>query len=192
MTRLDDMIDRFRRIPGARVGHGPRHPVQPNPSSAQRQREFLDTYWAVSSDAGYFEFLEKYAGASIRNDAATQIVDLLGFSDASPDIVELDGPVVDDDGFLIIAQATYHVDEAGREVDAVQHDIALDATGQRKPGIYHSFASRERPVPRFAWQHFDFTSWLDELVVFGGWLSPPGPPRLTRSLTYRSAARYER
>lgn len=176
MTRLDEVIAQFERVPGARVGHGPRHLLEPNPESAPRLREFLDAYPALVADAGYVEFLEKYAGASIQNAALTQLIDLPGFSDASPDILEMDGPMVDDDGFLVVAQAVYHVDEDGRAVDTLQHDIAFDTTGRREPGLYHSFTSGEMLVPRFERQHHDFTSWLEALVKVGGWLSPPGRP----------------
>lgn len=177
MTRLDEAMTRFARIPGARVGHGPRHPVEPDPGLAQRLHDFLGAYPSLAADSGYIEFLEKYAGAAIQNEGATQLVDLLGFSDVAPDIVDLDGPVVDDEGFLVVAQAIYHLDQDGRAVDTLQHDIAFDASGRREHGIYHSFASGEQLEPRFTRQHDDFTSWLEDLIAVDGWLSPPGRPR---------------
>jgi len=176
MSRIDDAIARFSSIVGSSVGHGPRHPTEPDPGADQRIESFLETYPALRRDAGYIEFLEKYAGASIENDDLSQIVDILGFSDASTDIEELDGPIVDSEGFLMIAEAVYHMRNGKRTTGTLQHAFAFDVTGDRAEGVYHSLVSAQHLAPAFTLAFESFEAWLTDLVGREGWLDPPGHP----------------
>jgi hypothetical protein len=121
------------------------------------------------------EFIEKYAGASIENDDRSQLVEILGFSDASMDIEELDSPVVDTHGFLMIADAVYHVREGERTIDTRQHAFAQDASGERLPGIYHSVVSGKNPEPAFKYAFARFDELLEEMVAREGWLDTTIP-----------------
>lgn len=174
MSRIDDVMSRFSAIPGSSVGRGPRHPTNPDPDVGLRIARFLEAYPLLRRDAGYVEFLEKYAGASIENDDFSQIVDILGFTDASTDIEEMDGPVVDSDGFLMVAEAVYHLREGGRNTGTLQHAFAYDVTGDRAEGLYHSLVSTERLEPAFVYALDSFEALLDDVVVREGWMDPPG------------------
>lgn len=176
MSGVDRAISMFAALPGSSVGRGPRHPTEPSPDQAQRIARFLATYPTLRGDAGYIEFLEKYAGASIENEDFSQIVDILGFTDASTDIEDMDGPIVDNDGFLMIAEAVYHLRKGNRTFDTLQHAFAFDVTGERSGGLYRSLVSGQRPEPDFKRAYESFAAWLDEVVSLQGWLEPPGHP----------------
>jgi hypothetical protein len=180
--QIDQLMDRFTGIPGARVGHGPRHPRHPDPSIAGQVDEFLDAYPALRADPGYVEFLERYGGASIENEKTGQIVDILGFTDASTDMIEMDGPIVDDNGFLVFAQCVYHLIEDGKLRDTQEHDFAFDTTGRRDPRVYHLYSAMSRltsapEAPRsqspFEMSCDGFVDWLAMIVNRNGMLEPP-------------------
>jgi hypothetical protein len=174
MSRIDDAMSRFSAIRGSSVGHGPRHPADPDTEIAPRIERFLETYPALRDDASYVEFLEKYAGASIENDDFSQIVDILGFTEASTDIEEMDGPIVDSQGFLMVAEAVYHLREGARTTDTLQHAFAYDMTGGRPKGLYYSLVTTQHLEPAFTHEFENFEAWLDDLVAREGWLDPPG------------------
>lgn len=174
MSRVEEAMSEFSRIDGSTVGHGPRHPSEPDPRPGVRIVRFLDEYPALRHDKSYVEFLEKYAGASIENEDFSQIVDILGFTEASTDIEEMDGPIVDRNGFLMIAEAIYHLRENGRNVGTLEHAFAYDVTDQRPSGIYHSLVSEQNPLPEFRVAFSSFDAWLEDLVAREGWLEPPG------------------
>lgn len=176
MSRIDDAMSQFAIIPGSSVGRGPRHRLEPNPGLEPRITRFLKTYPLLRRDDGYVEFLERYAGASIENDDFSQIVDILGFTDASTDIEEMDGPMVDAEGFLMVAEAIYHLREGDRTTGTLQHAFAYDMTGTRPEGLYHSLVSAEHPTPAFAYAFEGFQAWLEDVVAREGWLDPPGRP----------------
>jgi hypothetical protein len=174
VSHIDDAMARFAVLDGSSVGRGPRHPTEPNPEPGLRIEQFLSAYPALRNDAGYVQFLEKYAGASIENEDGSQIVDILGFTEASTDIDEADGPVVDSDGFLMVAEAIYHVRDGNRTRETVQHAFAYDVTGDRPGGIYHSLVSTQQLQPSFAHAFDTFEAWLDDVIDREGWLDPPG------------------
>ncbi|MGH3797722.1 MAG: hypothetical protein ACRDRT_01920 [Pseudonocardiaceae bacterium] len=165
---ITEAVSRLERIPGALAGRGPRHPEAPDLSIENQLVQFLDTYPALRRDVGYVEFLEKYAGAMIKNAGETQIVDLLGFSDVSTGMLEMDGPVVDENGFLLFAQCIFHVIVEGGLVDMYEYDFAFDAYGERPPGVYRCSATLRSHGEPYVWYADGFCSWLVELVDQGG------------------------
>jgi hypothetical protein len=170
---LDELMQRFGQIPGAKVGHGPEHPESPDPSTAERLEEFLASYHSLQADQSYCDFLRRYGGAYIENHDATLIIDIFGFSEVSTDIVEMEGPVVNKDGYLIYAQCIYYI-MSGNELRGTQeHDFAFDMTGARRPGIYRLYGSSEHLHNQFEWQHESFASWLAYLMDHDARLSPP-------------------
>lgn len=176
MSRIDEAVSHFAALPGASVGHGPHHPTEPDVDVGLRVDEFLKAHPTLRRDPGYVEFLDKYAGAGIENDDVSQIVDVLGFTDVSTDMEEMDGPVVDDEGFLMVAEAVYHLRDDGRTTSTLQHAFAYDVTGERPPGIYRSLVTSDQLEPNFAWAFDNFEAWLEEIVACEGWLEPPGRP----------------
>ncbi|MEV4143728.1 hypothetical protein AB0J40_08670 [Amycolatopsis sp. NPDC049691] len=172
---IDALMARFEQIPGARVGRGIEHPASPDASEAGRLTEFLSSYRFLRADSSYEEFLMKYGGAYIENEEATQIIDILGFSDVSTDIIEMDGSIVSGDGYLVFAQCIYHiVSERGLE-DTQEHDFAFDATGERKPGVYGLYGDSHQEHNEFEWRYDNFADWLADLVAQDAKLSPPAP-----------------
>lgn len=161
---INEVVSRLERIPGALAGRGPRHPESPDLSIEDQLVQFLDTYPILRRDAGYVEFLEKYAGAMIKNPDETQIVDVLGFSDVSTGMLEMDGPVVDEHGFLLFAQCIFHIIVEGRLVDMYEYDFAFDTSEEGRPAVYRCSATLRSQGEPYVWYADGFCSWLVELV----------------------------
>jgi hypothetical protein len=170
---IDETISRLEHIPDARTGRGPRHPEAPDLSIEDQLVQFLGSYSILRRDSGYIEFLEKYAGAMIKNLDETQIVDVLGFSDASTGMLEMDGPLVDEDGFILFAQCVFHIIVEGRLVDMYEYDFAFDASGERRPGVYRCSSTLRSQGESYVWYADGFCSWLVELVDNGGYYERP-------------------
>lgn len=170
---IDDLIARFEQIPGARVGRGLEHPTRPDASEAGRLEEFLSNYPFLRADSSYEEFLRKYGGAYVENEDVTQIIDILGFSNVSTDIIEMDGSIVNSDGYLLFAQCIYHIMSERGLKDTQEHDFAFDATGEREPGVYRLYGDSEQDLNEFEWQYDNFANWLAYLVAQDAKLSPP-------------------
>lgn len=166
---LDDLIDRLGDIPGARVGHGPRHPKKPDLTLAERIRAFTEAYpRLLQTDPAYVEFLEKYSGAMIEEPESPRIVDILGFSEASTDIEEMEGEIVDENGFLLFCQCVFHTIEGGRLTDTYEYDFAFDISGDRRQGVYlkvSTLSTQDRP---YEWHSDGFLAWLYELTKLQG------------------------
>jgi hypothetical protein len=121
------------------------------------------------------EFLEKYAGASVENDEATQLVDILGFTDASTDIEEMDGPIVDESGFLVIADAVYQLRDGKSTIETLEHAFSYRLRGDTRD-IFHSLVSSANLNVSYSAAFDSFEAWLEDLVVREAWLDPPGHP----------------
>jgi hypothetical protein len=173
VTEIDSLVERLGRMPGGRVGRGPRHPRSPDPSVEPRVREFLQAYPPLGQDAGYVEFLEKYAGVIVQDPGETRILDILGFSGVSTDMIEMDGPVVDENGFLVFAQCLYYPDKGLHDMH--EHDFAFSVAGERRPGVHRHQSTLDRTVPGFTWYVDDFTAWLRDLLAHDGWYERPWP-----------------
>jgi hypothetical protein len=169
---IDELAERFTAIAGARLGRGPRHPRQPDSALAEHINRFLDEYPFLRTDPGYVEFLEKYAGAYAENEDVSTIVDILGFSEVSTEMIEMEGPIINKEGYLIFAQCIYHIRDNGRLRDTQEHDFAFDATGDRKPGVYRLFSAFSQLGNEFEWQYPGFTEWFADLVSHDGALEP--------------------
>jgi hypothetical protein len=166
---LDELMTAFAALPAAAVGQGPA-----GPSSAAELEEFLTTHSALTRDEGYVEFLRRFGGALIDDQPRALIVDVLGFSDASTSMMDMDGPIVDDDGFVVFAQVIQHVIEDGMLADTREHDFAFDATGRRDPVVYTLYGDRTNPARHgFRPSDPDFLTWLSRVVDARGMLPAP-------------------
>lgn len=165
---INEVIKHLEGIPGAMVGHGPRHPKDPDRSIEDQVEWFFDTYPTLRRDGGYVDFMEKYSGVLIKNLDETQIVDVLGFSDVSTGMLEMDGSVVDEDGFLLYAQCVYHTIVEGRLVNMYEYDFAFDISGERTPGVYRCSSTLRSQGEPYVWYSDGFCSWLAELARNGG------------------------
>jgi hypothetical protein len=170
---IDELVSLLEHLPGARVGRGPHHPKDPDRSLENQVSQFLDEYSALRRDTGYVEFLERYAGAMIKNLDETQIVDILGLSDVSTGIFEMDGPLIDEDGFFLFSQCVFHLIEEGKLVDMYEYDFAFDTSRERPPGVYRCFSTLRGQGESYIWYTDNFYSWLAELVSKDGWYEHP-------------------
>jgi hypothetical protein len=161
-----DIVYRFERIGGV-AGKGPRHPHEPEPAMQAAISDFLDTYPALRGDRGYIDFLETYAGGSLNT--ADMFVDILGFGDASSNMLDFEGSVVDDDGFLMFAQCIYYVLRNGDLSGTYEHAFAFAVLGGRPSGVYRKVTDADFPEGG-PWEFYceDFCQWLERLVDVGG------------------------
>jgi hypothetical protein len=165
---IDGVVERLSLIPGARVGHGPRHPQSPDAALGMRVAAFFDTYPALRRDGSYVEFQEKYAGALIEDPEQAQIVDIFGFDDAGTDILDMEGPVVNDDGFLVFAQCIFHTVREGKLLDTYEYDFAFNVNDDQDLAVYQSRATLRTLDEPFTRYIGGFLPWLEELVARSG------------------------
>lgn len=170
---LDALMDRFAQIRGARVGHGPDHPQLPDRSMEPRVDGFLQSYPMLRRDHDYVEFLEKYAGALIDNPDEGQLVDVFGFDQVSTDMLDMEGPVVDENGFLVFAQCIYHVVIDGKLEDMYEYDFAFDVSGERRFGVYCAKSTLRTGNRAFTLYFEGFAAWLRDVVEKKGWYERP-------------------
>ncbi|WP_146160468.1 hypothetical protein [Desmospora activa] len=168
---IDDLFNQLGSIPGAKTGKGPRHPTQPANEIQKSIDDFLLSYPALRNDPGYVDFLEKYAGAYIENEDQTQIVDILGFSNVSTHIIDMEGPVVNEHGFLIFAQCIYSSIHDGKLTDSYEHDFAFSVTGAE--GIYWISTTLHTQNQPFIFYAENFLQWLRNLISAGGIFERP-------------------
>jgi hypothetical protein len=162
---IDELAIRLSHLPGATLGRGPQHPREPDSSIADRVTGFLDTHAALRRDPGYVEFMQKYAGADLSPPDDSLFASILGFAEGVADIEEdMDGPVVDENGFLFFADWGFHAEVDGK-LGSHGHSFMFDASGGRRPGIYRyswTPSANER-----AWYADDFTTWLEHFAKGG-------------------------
>jgi len=170
---IDNLIARFERLPGARVGFGPEHPKSPDRSLWPKVNAFFEAYPGLRRDHGYVEFMLKYAGASLADPQRTQLLDIFGFSGVTADILtDLDAPVVDEDGYLMFADATIHSgpDESR---DICTYSFAFNLQPDREWNV-HVWISTLRTRDASYVPHTDsFESFLAEAVNRGGRFDRP-------------------
>src|SRR5215471_3191726 len=141
---LEELVERFTQLPGAVVGRGPRHPVQPDPSIAPRIEWLLENYPRLRRYQSYVDFLEMFAGATIENEDPNgkNLVHVLGFGEEFFEIdVDWSGEgEIETDGYIVFAICAYHRDRE-RELDTYEYDFALETSGARRPGIYRAVSA---------------------------------------------------
>ena len=171
-TAIDELIRRLGLLPGAIVGRGPCHPTSPDSTIKARLGEFYENFPSVRRDNGYVEFQEKYAGATVDDPRRGMYLDILGFSDASTDIMELEEPVVDPDGFVLFAECLYHgtIDDAS---DMYEHDLAFNVRSQ---GVYCKTSTINTRSHGYRSHTDNFAAWLRNLTDCDGWYPRPEMP----------------
>lgn len=165
--KLDDLVERLGRLPGAYIGRGPSHPTEPRPELRNKAADFFDSYPFLHQDRGYSEFLERYSGAIV-NDPANDIgIDIMGFDPGVANLINTEGPIVDSNGYLLIAMCSYGEVTDGK-LATWEYDFAFDATGARREGIYILTAAGGKPLGGFEWHAKNFEEWVTELVEKSG------------------------
>jgi hypothetical protein len=161
MTTIQQLMEQFGALKGARVGFGHKHPLLPNHIIAEDVATFLSKFPFLQSYSDYVEFLECYAGAGIyrptERDVSELYLDIFGFTPVSSHMYEEmdDGGLVDDQGFFIFCMGMINS-------DTYPH-FALSATSKHPNGIYHTINNTGEPrsdVPHFAWLCTTFSDFL--------------------------------
>jgi hypothetical protein len=152
---IHELMHTFNGIPGAVVGHGPKHPTAPNVSIAPDIRTFLEQYLFLQQDHGYVTFLESYAGAHILQPDGALSIDLFGFLSISTHMTEYEDPIIDTEGYLTFCTIS---------VRAAQ-DLAysFDSTLSRPWGIYET-STTPQLLSTTRWYCSSFTDWLRQVI----------------------------
>ncbi|RSM72386.1 hypothetical protein DMH04_42905 [Kibdelosporangium aridum] len=167
--KMAELGARLAGVPDAEVGRGALHPELPDPAVGARVDEFIENYPALLGDSCYVDFLRLFGGAAIereRADGGADLVTILGFNDVTMDMLEMDGPVVED-GFLVFANCVYHR-YRDSQLDTYEYDFAFDVSGTRKPGVYRYESTPRNTDQPFIWHASDFCAWLEELTERNG------------------------
>ncbi|MFE6104697.1 hypothetical protein ACFVQ4_32715 [Streptomyces laurentii] len=170
--RIDELVARLELLPGAQIGCGPRHPICPRIEVAPQTAAFLESYPFAREDRGYVEFLERFSGATVNDPEKDIGIDIMGFDPRMLNLVETEGPIVDANGYLLIAMCSYGEVSDGR-LDTWEYDFALDSTGTRKKGIYCLTALSGETLTEFEWHRGSFEEWIAELVEQAGKYAKP-------------------
>ncbi|WP_225847553.1 hypothetical protein [Streptomyces sp. HPF1205] len=172
---IDELVIALGALPGAEVGRGPWSQEEPDEEQRKEIEDFLSLYPRLRQDAGYVDFLKRYSGAVIADEKRGQYVDIFGFGEVSSHILEIEGDVVDEEGYLVFAQCMYHDIRDGALLDSFEYDFAYNVKERQEPGVYccrSTLGDRSQPFVRYA---DDFSSWLGELVAARGWFRAPVP-----------------
>jgi hypothetical protein len=109
LDELDAAVDQLHRLdPEAAIGHGPDHPVQPDPGLAEQTRRWLELHPLLDGDAGYVAFLRRYSGAFAAAHEGWYWVTIPGFSDVGDYIHEVEPGLLDDRRLHCDARGLYH------------------------------------------------------------------------------------
>jgi len=163
LVNVESLVEKFGRLPYANVGPGVDDALWAADFLPQ-VNDFLSTYPLVARDADYVDFLVNFGGASLEDPDRNLIVDILGFSAVSTRLLDMDGPVVDEDGFLLFAQCISHVIIDGALRDTIEYSFAFDVTGYRRPGVYSLFSSFSVRGGVYDWSVGGFSFWLERLT----------------------------
>jgi hypothetical protein len=160
---IDQLIDTFARMKGAEVGRGPQHPVLPDTTISTKLSEFIERYPFILQDNEYIEFLTKYSGAFCVNNQDGLTIDIWGLADGFSNLLDEDGPVIDEDGYCLFAYILFN----NQSTIDTEVDFKFDATGKRKWGIYRS-VDDENGKSIADWYCESFLDWLEQLILKNG------------------------
>ena len=154
------LIARLPELGSASIGYGPKHPQHPQPDLAPMLDEFLTTYPFLRWDQGYINYLETYAGAAVRKDDDSVMLDIFGFTSESTHFHELDAldlPAIDEKGFFTFCDGYFRLDDDQHLLGA-----CFDATGTRRAGIYRVKARHEGPPSQENVEIYYYCTTFDE------------------------------
>src|SRR5216110_2735582 len=117
---LAAVMEAFALLPGADVGAGPDHPGMPVADRRSDIDSFLRRFPQLARDPAYVDFLYAYSGAGMTDVDADTYVDVFGFSDVSTEFDESEGPLIEEDGYLIFAVVIYQRGEERSRPATVQ------------------------------------------------------------------------
>jgi hypothetical protein len=157
---LDRHLASLAALGELELGHGPSHPLNPQPELGGEIARFLARYPFLRRDGDYVTFLERYAGALVTSPHDMFSLGIYGFDEnVTMHIVSGPGDVVAN-GFLTIADVLVpNEPEKAFSENNEGVGFGFDATGSRRWGIH-----RLRDGGVTAWYAESFVDWLRLLV----------------------------
>jgi hypothetical protein len=185
VAKVDDLMAVFAARPSTVVCCGPEHPINPKPSLTDRVRLWLETHPFLHRDEGYVQFLKRYCGAVIGDEAGDFCATVHGFH---PEVGYLDEydfctydptvPGLDGRGLYQFALMAYDLPGPGKATDRrVLMDFCFDGSGTRPWGVYRSASGGRGPQTDPVLVCRSFCDWLG-MVAAGEahWAEPVAAP----------------
>jgi hypothetical protein len=163
---IDRLVARFAALPGAEVGHGPRHPTHPDPALEDRVAKLFAEVPALTRDQGFVDFMWRYAGASYSDPTRTWVFEIFGFSDVASSYDEFEEALVEDDGSFMFAQAMEENPDDFLDLYTVA--FAFNVDPEREWAVYRADRQRDREDKPFVRYLGSFAELLAEVIAKGG------------------------
>jgi hypothetical protein len=171
-AEIDHLVGLLRMLGPVRVGAGPRHPSEPDPTLVRAFNRLLAEFLFLTYARGYLEFLARYGGASVAAFDQNLVFDIFGIANCSTNLLDYPVSPLDSDGWFCFANGQFWPHGTGKMLDIVTCAFSFDATGNRQPGVYRQFLFAGRPPPapieiretenECLWP--DFPAWLTWLI----------------------------
>jgi hypothetical protein len=156
---IHSLMHQFAQFDGAQVGHGPKHPTEPNLTLTEEIATFFNHYSFLQHDQGYVDFQEYYAGASViilSDNNLTVDIDIFGFLDVSTHMTKYEDPIVDEDGHLVFSYILFN-----------KKQFSFSFNTNREWGVYRTVVW-ENLDRQTSWYCATFLEWLERLIQYQG------------------------
>ncbi len=170
---IDEVLTALDKLPGAKVGYGPKHPLTPERVYGNVLLKHLEQYPFLYSHQDFVAFLERCAGAWINRDETPKSswwhTTMFGIGEWEQ--AELADPV-DHAGFYVFATTnTGPSDDPA--LDDKQAAYAFDATGTRPNVVFVNVSPTDHPESGCYRPYCPtFADWLRHLIESDGRLMP--------------------
>ncbi|MGB0389322.1 MAG: hypothetical protein ACPGWR_31250 [Ardenticatenaceae bacterium] len=165
--RLHELMAAFAQLPTARVGQGysPRKRGAssngPNLDLEAQTHAFLEAHPFLNAFPNYVQFLKCYAGAAFYAPDGSIFIDIFGFVDTvTLTVTDEESPIIDQEGYYTFCTGSVTT-KWGLEEREDYFAFSLDATGNRKQGIYEYVTRKDGP-PYYFLCNQSFLSWLQD------------------------------
>jgi hypothetical protein len=165
---LDRLIADLSNMPHVRIGHGPRHPFNPDSSLAPELDDYLGKHPFLLDYTDYVRFLECYGGASLNSPPEDPVVFFMIFGIGK----------YYEEGLIDQQQSFYCFCDAGTNGPTgllSETEFLFDASGAREKAVYSRQVGikhgNDGPVVR---AYPGFLEWLAFAVAMKGVISKSG------------------
>jgi hypothetical protein len=175
---IHEAVRKIATLPGAEVGHGFKHPDDPDPGYAEYYQTHLQEHPFLKGYPDFLEFLETYSGCVVDQLDTEQVGEFLSATifGLGPWSMEELAPAVDGQGFYCFSTVETGVRRQGKAAGSEPPDtvasFAFDATGQRPKGVYAQVHRLDETPPPLQVYCPTFSEWLRRFAEAGGRLLP--------------------